>query len=119
MGGGRDLGRLFSKTLGYYVLTSALAIFAGLFAVNLIQPGVGANIAGARVAGRTTAVFTAIPLACGIQQCQVVRCSVCQIICFQGNGGKVGFYAPFAKNGRQLVYSRPVKESVVYKNTLY
>ena len=47
VGGGRDLGRLFSKTLGYYVLTSTLAIFAGLFAVNLIQPGVGANIAGA------------------------------------------------------------------------
>jgi Na+/H+-dicarboxylate symporter len=50
VGGGRDLGRLFSKTLGYYVLTSALAIFAGLFAVNLIQPGIGANIAGARQA---------------------------------------------------------------------
>jgi proton glutamate symport protein len=47
VGGGRDLGRLFSKTLGYYVFTSALAIFAGLFAVNLIQPGAGANIAGA------------------------------------------------------------------------
>ena len=47
VGGGRDLGRLFSKTLGFYVVTSALAIFAGLFAVNLIQPGVGANIAGA------------------------------------------------------------------------
>ena len=47
VGGGRALGRLFSKTLGYYVLTSGLAIFAGLFAVNLIQPGVGANITGA------------------------------------------------------------------------
>jgi Na+/H+-dicarboxylate symporter len=50
VGGGRDLGRLFSKTLGYYVMTSAMAIFAGLFAVNLIQPGVGANIAGAEKA---------------------------------------------------------------------
>ena len=47
VGGGRDLGRLFGKTLGYYVLSSALAIFAGLVAVNLIRPGVGANIAGA------------------------------------------------------------------------
>ncbi len=47
IGGGRNLGRLFSKTLGYYVLTSALAILAGLFAVNLIKPGVGANIGGA------------------------------------------------------------------------
>ena len=47
VGGGRDLGRLFGKTLGYYVLSSALAIFAGLFAVNLIRPGFGANIVGA------------------------------------------------------------------------
>lgn len=47
IGGGRDLGRLFGKTLGYYVLTSALAIFSGLLAVNLIKPGVDANIAGA------------------------------------------------------------------------
>ncbi|MCP4200340.1 MAG: dicarboxylate/amino acid:cation symporter [bacterium] len=47
IGGGRDLGRLFGKTLAYYVLTSALAILAGLFAVNIIKPGVGANIGGA------------------------------------------------------------------------
>ncbi len=50
VGGGRDLGRLFSKTLGYYMLTSLLAILAGLLAVNLIRPGVGANIAGAEKA---------------------------------------------------------------------
>lgn len=43
VGGGRDLGRLFSKTMGYYVLSSALAIFAGLLLVNLIQPGKGAQ----------------------------------------------------------------------------
>jgi len=47
VGGGRDLGRLFSKTLGYYVLSSALAILAGLLVVNLIRPGDGASIAGA------------------------------------------------------------------------
>lgn len=44
VGGGRTLGRLFSKTLGYYVLSSALAIFAGLALVNLIRPGDGADI---------------------------------------------------------------------------
>ena len=44
VGGGRALGRLFSKTMGYYVLSSALAILAGLLAVNLIRPGVGAQI---------------------------------------------------------------------------
>ena len=50
VGGGRDIGRLFGKTLGYYVLSSALAIMAGLLLVNLIQPGVGAQIAGAESA---------------------------------------------------------------------
>lgn len=43
VGGGGNLGRLFSKTMGYYLLSSALAVFAGLLMVNLIQPGVGAQ----------------------------------------------------------------------------
>lgn len=47
VGGGKALGRLFSKTLGYYVISSLLAITAGLFAVNLLKPGVGADLAGA------------------------------------------------------------------------
>ena len=46
VGGGRALGRLFSKTLGYYVLSSGLAAFVGLLMVNLIRPGVGANLTG-------------------------------------------------------------------------
>lgn len=46
VGGGRDLGRLFGKTLGYYVLSSALAALAGLVMVNAIRPGVGATVAG-------------------------------------------------------------------------
>jgi len=46
VGGGRNLGRLFGKTLGYYVLSSALAAFAGLVMVNMIGPGVGSTIAG-------------------------------------------------------------------------
>lgn len=44
VGGGRALGRLFSKTLGYYVLSSFLAVSVGLLMVNLIRPGVGANM---------------------------------------------------------------------------
>ena len=44
VGGGRSLGRLFSKTMGYYVLSSFLAAFVGLLMVNLIRPGVGANL---------------------------------------------------------------------------
>lgn len=44
VGGGRALGRLFGKTLGYYVLSSFLAASVGLLMVNLIRPGVGANM---------------------------------------------------------------------------
>ena len=36
---GRAVGRLFGKTLGYYVLTSLLAASTGLLMVNLIRPG--------------------------------------------------------------------------------
>ncbi len=46
VGGGRDLGRLFSKTLGYYMLSSFLAILAGLLVVNLIRPGASGAAVG-------------------------------------------------------------------------
>ena len=47
LGNGRNLGRIFSKTLGYYVLTSGMAAMVGLLLVNLIRPGVGANLSDA------------------------------------------------------------------------
>ncbi len=47
IGGGRAMGRLFSKTLGYYMLTSVLASVVGLLMVNLIRPGVGARMVAA------------------------------------------------------------------------
>jgi len=40
MGGRGDLGRLGGMTVGYYALTSTLAILVGLFYVNLISPGI-------------------------------------------------------------------------------
>lgn len=40
LGGAEGLGRLGGKTIGYYAMTSLLAIVVGLLAVNLIQPGV-------------------------------------------------------------------------------
>jgi proton glutamate symport protein len=46
VGGGRSLGRLFSKTMGYYVLSSFFAASVGLLMVNFIRPGVGANLTG-------------------------------------------------------------------------
>ena len=44
---GAGLRRLFSKTFGYYMLTSAFACTIGLVLVNVIRPGVGADLAGA------------------------------------------------------------------------
>jgi len=44
MGSGKSLGRLGIKTLSYYMLTSLLAILTGLFLVNILQPGVGAEM---------------------------------------------------------------------------
>ena len=47
VGAGAGLGRLFGKTLGYYMLTSFLACIVGLAMVNLIRPGDGADLLSA------------------------------------------------------------------------
>jgi len=44
LGGGERFGRLGLKTLTYYVATSILAIVTGLLFVNLIKPGIGADL---------------------------------------------------------------------------
>jgi len=44
IGSGGNLGRLGIKTMLYYLSTSLLAIVAGLFFVNILQPGVGADL---------------------------------------------------------------------------
>ena len=49
VGAGAGLGRLFGKTLGYYVITSLAACLVGLVLVNTIRPGVGADLVGADV----------------------------------------------------------------------
>lgn len=46
IGTGRELGRLGLKTLAYYMTTSLAAILVGLSLVNLIRPGVGADLSG-------------------------------------------------------------------------
>ena len=48
VGASAGLGRLFGKTLGYYMLTSLLACVVGLLMVNLIQPGKGADLVSAQ-----------------------------------------------------------------------
>ena len=49
VGAGAGLGRLFGKTLGYYVMTSLAACLVGLVMVNTIRPGVGAELVDAEV----------------------------------------------------------------------
>jgi proton glutamate symport protein len=44
IGGASNLGKLGLKTLTYYLVTSLFAILVGLTMVNLIQPGVGADL---------------------------------------------------------------------------
>lgn len=44
MGSGQNLGRIGLKTFAYYIGTSIIAIFTGLFFVNIFKPGVGAQI---------------------------------------------------------------------------
>ena len=45
MGNLKSLGRIGGRTIGYYLTTSLLAIVTGLLMVNLIEPGVGADLA--------------------------------------------------------------------------
>ena len=44
IGSPESLGRLGLKTMGFYLFTSLLAILLGLFLVNLIKPGMGADL---------------------------------------------------------------------------
>jgi Na+/H+-dicarboxylate symporter len=44
IGDAHNLGRLGLKTILYYLSTSLMAIVTGLFLVNLIQPGIGADL---------------------------------------------------------------------------
>ena len=44
IGSAGNLGKLGLKTMTYYMVTSVFAISTGLLMVNMIQPGVGANL---------------------------------------------------------------------------
>ncbi|MBK9031681.1 MAG: dicarboxylate/amino acid:cation symporter [Myxococcales bacterium] len=44
IGGNRDFGRLGAKTLGYYLITSLIAILTGLVLVNLFTPGLSHGV---------------------------------------------------------------------------
>jgi Na+/H+-dicarboxylate symporter len=56
IGNGENLGRIGMKTFAYYISTSVMAILVGLFLVNILQPGVGADLGFTQeVAGLTAA----------------------------------------------------------------
>lgn len=44
VGGGSNLGRIGIKTMGYYLITSTLAILTGLILVNIIEPGTDTHL---------------------------------------------------------------------------
>jgi len=44
IGSAENLGRLGLKTMFYYIMTSTIAIVTGLLFVNIIQPGLGADL---------------------------------------------------------------------------
>lgn len=46
LGNAERLGRMFGKTLFYYVATSLMAITTGIVMVNLVRPGIGAILPG-------------------------------------------------------------------------
>jgi Na+/H+-dicarboxylate symporter len=47
----RQLGKLSSVTIAYYLITVAMAVLIGLIMVNLIQPGVGVSTEGLQDTG--------------------------------------------------------------------
>ena len=49
IGDAENLGRLGAKTFAYYLITTTLAIITGLFFVNIIKPGVGAELGFSQV----------------------------------------------------------------------
>ena len=49
VGTAENLGRLGLKTIVYYILTSTLAIITGLVLVNLLKPGVDADLGFSKV----------------------------------------------------------------------
>jgi len=55
LGGPAGLGRMFSRTLVYYLATSMIAILTGLVAVNLLRPGLGTGLPAADPTADTTA----------------------------------------------------------------
>lgn len=44
MGNSGGLGRIAGKTFGFYIITTFIAAFVGMFFVNILEPGVGSTL---------------------------------------------------------------------------
>src|SRR5215510_2786308 len=51
----RRVGRLALKSIIYFEIVTTLALFIGLFAVNILRPGVGVSLAGETGGGAAVA----------------------------------------------------------------
>src|SRR5438270_13920111 len=54
----KRVGRLALKSIIYFEVVTTLALFIGLFAVNLVRPGEGVTLAGSATAGQELAIKT-------------------------------------------------------------
>ncbi|MDR3230237.1 MAG: dicarboxylate/amino acid:cation symporter [Synergistaceae bacterium] len=117
VGDPRSLGRIGIKTLVLYLVTTAVAIVIGLALGNLIQPGVGMNIAGA--AGKAQEgkpllevfldIFPSNPLD------SLVKANMLQIIVFALFFGVASLFA--GEKGKRVIGAFDAIAEVMYSIT--
>lgn len=110
------LGAMGRKAVGYYFITTAVAVFIGLIFVNLIQPGVGADLGGAGLQNLSSTMADRVSSQGGLFQTIVdvvvtaiptnpvgslATSEVLQIILFAMFFGVVALYHP--KNSKPVV----------------
>lgn len=117
IGDPKTLGRIGIKTLTLYLLTTAVAIVIGLALGNLIQPGVGMNIAGATAEAKASKplldvlldIFPSNPFT------SMVEANMLQIIVFALFFGVASLFA--GEKGRRIVGAFESIAEVMYAMT--
>ncbi|GHV38603.1 dicarboxylate:amino acid:cation symporter DAACS family protein [Synergistales bacterium] len=117
IGDPKALGRIGIKTLVLYLLTTAVAIVIGLVLGNVMQPGVGMNIAGAMGEAKEAKplldvmldIFPANPLD------SMIRANMLQIIVFALFVGVAAIFA--GEKGKRLVGAFDALAEVMYSMT--
>jgi Na+/H+-dicarboxylate symporter len=117
VGDPKKLGRIGVKTLVLYLLTTAVAVAIGLALGNLMQPGVGMNIAGAAGEVKPSkplldvllAIFPTNPVD------SMVRADMLQIIIFALFFGVAAIFA--GEKGKRIVGALDSVAEVMYSMT--